>query len=179
MTTWPPAQVIESRRVQLVPVAVSDAAEMVPVLADPVLYEFIGGRPPTLEQLERRYAAQSVGHSEDRAQWWLNWVVRLGESREAVGYVQATVEDDRSTLEASIAWVIAPQFQRRGLGSEATSAMVDWLRNAGVTRFAASIHPHHDASAALARHQGFRPTGTIDDDGEVRWLDGLVNLDET
>ncbi len=131
MTTWPPAQVIESRRVQLAPVAVSDAAEMVPVLADPALYEFIGGRPPTLEQLERRYAAQSVGHSEDRSQWWLNWIVRLSESREAVGYVQATVEDDRSMLEASIAWVIAPQFQRRGLGSEATSAMVDWLRNAG------------------------------------------------
>ena len=54
----PAIEPIASKRVLLEPLAAEHAAEMMTVLADPSLYEFIGGRPPTLEQLQRRYAAQ-------------------------------------------------------------------------------------------------------------------------
>lgn len=144
---------------------------MADVLADVSLYRFIGGRPPTLAELQRRYAAQVVGHSPDEGQWWLNWIVVLQSRASAVGYVQATVEHRDVDLEADIAWVIAPDFQGMGVATEAAAAMIDWLAERGVRQFVAHIHPAHAASQAVARKVGLRPTQLVDD-GEVRWQSG-------
>jgi hypothetical protein len=46
---------------------------------------------------------------------------------------------------------------------------VHWLRERGVTRFVANIHPGHGASAAVARHLGLAPTDERRA-GEVRWV---------
>jgi hypothetical protein len=51
--------VIQTDRLRLTPLTVQDADAMVDVLADPELYTFIGGQPPTLEELRERYAANS------------------------------------------------------------------------------------------------------------------------
>jgi len=48
-------------RIQLSPLTVHHAPAMVSVLADPSLYLFTGGTPPTLEELTARYARQAVG----------------------------------------------------------------------------------------------------------------------
>jgi len=141
---------------------------MVDVLADSALYQFIGGRPPTLAELQRRYTAQVVGHSPDQTQWWLNWIVMLRDPAHAIGYVQATVEKSPVTLEADIAWVVAPAFQGRGAATEAAGAMIAWLKAHGVGQFVAHIHPTHCASQAVARKLGLRPTPPVED-GEVRW----------
>ena len=76
---------------------------MIEVLADPSLYEYTGGEIPSLKVLEKRYAAQAVGHSDDASQWWLNWVVIKRDSGKPVGFVQATVECDALSLVADIA----------------------------------------------------------------------------
>lgn len=159
---------IVSERVHLEPLAVGHAEQMVDVLADSSLYEFTGGHPPTLEQLQRRYRAQVAGHSPNNSQWWLNWIVVLVASRRPMGYVQATVEYCRDVLTADSAWVISPRYQGRGFASEAVTAMMWWLERAGVTEFFADIHPNHAASEAIAHRQGLRPTDMIID-GEVRW----------
>src|SRR5690625_504433 len=86
---WPAIDPIPSHRLLLDPLTMSAAEEMVSVLEDPELYEYTGGRAPTLEQLRTQYATQVAGRSEDGAQWWLNWVVRWRHSKEPAGYVQA------------------------------------------------------------------------------------------
>ncbi|WP_309619661.1 GNAT family N-acetyltransferase, partial [Salinibacterium sp.] len=111
---------------------------------------------------------QTRGQSPDGAEWWLNWVVALRDSRKPVGYVQATVEDDGSKLVADIAWVITPRQQGQGIASEATRAMVEWLRLQGVGHFTAHIHPDHLASMGVARNQALHPT-SVERDGEIRW----------
>jgi RimJ/RimL family protein N-acetyltransferase len=165
---WPTIEALEAGRVRLEPLAVDYAVPMVEVLANPALYEFIGGHPPTPPELQRRYAAQTVGHSDDQTQWWLNWIVVLRDGACAIGYVQATVEHRAAALEASIAWVIAPDFQGHGLATEAAGAMLDWLKGHGVGPLVAYVHPCHAASQAVARKLGLRPTWLIED-GEVRW----------
>jgi hypothetical protein len=47
---------IVTTRLELAPLAVRDAEEMVAVLGDERLRTFTGGRPPTLEELRARYA---------------------------------------------------------------------------------------------------------------------------
>jgi RimJ/RimL family protein N-acetyltransferase len=148
---------VRTARLTLEPLRVEHATEMVAVLADPRLYEFIGGAPPSEDELRAAYARR-VAHPG-----WLNWIVRADAN--AIGAVQATVTGQV----AELAWVIAPAHQGRGLATEAARAVQEHLRAQGITEFQAHIHPDHPASAAVARRLGLEPTDIVQD-REVRWV---------
>nr|WP_281362536.1 GNAT family N-acetyltransferase [Alpinimonas psychrophila] len=121
---------ISTARLVLEPLSVNHAPSMVSVLAHPSLYVFTGGEAPSLDELQERYARQTVGHSADESQWWLNWILRHTATNESIGFVQATVQSGQSVqsrLVADIAWVISPAWQCKGCASEATTAMIEWL----------------------------------------------------
>ncbi len=155
---------LTTTRLRLEPLRVEHADEMFEVLADPTLYAFTGGEPPTLDALRVRYQWQVGGRSPDGSEEWLNWIVRLSPEGRAIGFVQATVVEGR----ADVAWLIGVAWQGRGFATEAAKAMVDWLRTSGVVTITAHIHADHVASAAVATRLGLAPTPEIED-GEVVW----------
>lgn len=165
---WPAAALLMSDRLLLEPLSPGHAKEMAAVLAPPALYEFIGGEPPSVDQLRSRYARQSAGRSQDGSQGWLNWIVRRTDSEEAVGFVQATLERDSEGMVADVAWVITPDHQGRGFAPEAATAVRTWLARRGVTRFVAYISPENRPSIAVARKLRLHLTDTVVD-GEDRW----------
>ena len=158
--------VIRSVRLELHPLTETDADEMVDVLANPRLYEFIGGRPPPLDQLRDRYRRLSTGRSAVGREEWRNWIVRTREDGRAIGTVQATITDDRQR--ASIAWVIGVPWQGQGFASEAARALVAWVDVQHVPSITANIHPDHMASAGVAARAGLVPTDELVD-GELVW----------
>ena len=107
--------------VRLEPLAVVHAEEMAGVLADPALYEFIGGEPPDAATLRERYARLVVGRSGDGLEEWLNWIVRDPDGA-AAGTVQATVTEGGS--HAEVAWVIGVPWQGRGYATDAARTLV-------------------------------------------------------
>lgn len=151
-------------RLVLAPLQPDFATEMVEVLADPALYTFTGGSPPTHDELEARYRAQVAG-PEDGNEVWHNWVIQVAPEAIAAGFVQATVVGDA----ADLAWVVGVPWQGHGYASEAALGMRGWLANSGVARFTAHIHPAHVASGRVAAAVGLHPTGEIDSDGEAVW----------
>jgi RimJ/RimL family protein N-acetyltransferase len=162
-------------RLRLEPLRVDHADEMVAVLADPALYTFTGGEPPTLDGLRERYGLQARGQSPDGTEVWHNWIVRVAgddgapgvePGGSAIGFVQATVTDGGRA--ADVAWVVGVPWQGLGYATEAAIAMVDWLVVHGVRTVTAHVHPDHEASAGVARRLGFAPTERIED-GEVVW----------
>jgi len=153
------AQPLSSERLELEPLRVEHAAEMVAVLADPGLYEFIGGEPPAEADLVARYVRQA------RRPGWLNWILRRADTGEAVGTVQATQKDERS---AEVAWVVSSRFQGSGYATEAAIVAIDWLEANGIHHIYAYIHPGHIASNRIAERLGFVPTESIRD-GEIGW----------
>lgn len=155
---------LRANRFDLEALSVDHAPEMAGVLADPSLYQFTGGAPPTRSELERRYAAQTAGPPDGR-QRWLNWVVRDRGTGALVGFVQATVDGDA----AEVAWVTGAAFQGRGAATEAVSAMVRWLSVQGVVTVLAHVHPDHAASRAVAARAGMVETDVVVD-GETRWV---------
>ena len=141
----------------------ADAEDLWPVLADPVLYEFTGGTPPTLPELQQRVARWSSGGPADGGQTWLNWLVRV--DGEAAGYVQATVRGRVAT----IAYVVGTKWQGRGLAGAATRRMIEILAARGVEVIEARIHPRHAASAGVAAANGLVPLSDLDAAGEQLW----------
>lgn len=108
------AATVVTPRLTLTPLAVDDAGEMVDVLGDERLHEFIGGRPATIGELRERYR-RFVAGSGRPDEVWLNWVVRTNDAGEAVGTVQATVSvgaDGRRT--AKVAWIVGVAWQGEG-----------------------------------------------------------------
>ncbi|MEU6842343.1 GNAT family N-acetyltransferase [Streptomyces sp. NPDC046716] len=162
---------IRTPRLTLLPLALPHADEMAEVLADPALYTFTGGGPPSLGELRTRYARQVAG-SPDPDTDWLNWVLHVGTSGRLAGYVQATVTDGRT---ADVAWVVGTAWQGRGFAREAASGMAGWLAARGVAELVAHVHPLHHASAMVARDLGLTACGE-DDEGETVWRGRAAEL---
>jgi len=165
---WPETPMLHGSRLRLEPLRVDHAEEMAPLLDDPGLHRFIGGRPASLPELRDRYRRQVLGHSPDGSQRWLNWVVRTSADGQAIGTVQATVARDNDGLVAEVAWVTATAYQAQGYASEAADVMATWLRTQGVNTVVAHIHPDHRASGSVAAAIGLSPTTTLKE-GEVCW----------
>ena len=135
------------------------------VLADPSLYEFTGGEPPSTEELTGLYEFQTQGQSPDGSETWINLVVLLEPEHTPIGYVQATVPQDGP---ASIAWVVGRPWQGKGYATRAAELLIEHLESLSVQAFVADIHPDHAASQAIARRLGMELTDVVVD-GEQRW----------
>ncbi|MEM8618938.1 MAG: GNAT family N-acetyltransferase [Actinomycetota bacterium] len=151
-------------RLVLEPLQLAHADEMVAVLADDRLYEYTGGSAPTLDALVDRYRHQIRGPGRDNEEWF-NWIARRIDSGAVVGYVQATVIDER----ANVAWLVGVDHQRQGFAGEAAKAMLAWLVKHGVRSFSAHVAVDHIASARVAERIGMERTNATDDNGEEVW----------
>ncbi|GAB3930128.1 GNAT family N-acetyltransferase [Kribbella albertanoniae] len=149
------ATAFSTSRLTLLPLAPLYAEEMAGVLADPALYAFTGGEPPTVDALRARYERQLAG-SGRADEHWLNWVIQAGD--ELIGFVQSTVTGST----AEVAWVIGSAWQGHGYAKEAALGLVDWLK-AQELRIVCHIHPDHSASAAVAAAVGLSRTDQLDD----------------
>lgn len=163
------AELIPARQLTLVPLRAEHADEMAAVLADPALYSFTGGSPPTPPELRARYERWLTG-SPDPSVTWCNWVIQLpGSAGCLAGTVQATISTAGSQPLAEVAWVVGRPWQGRGIAREAAQALVAWLQRQSVGTVIAHIHPDHSASAAVAAAAGLTATDHWED-GERRWL---------
>jgi RimJ/RimL family protein N-acetyltransferase len=162
----PAGERILTARLELVPLTVDDADEMVEVLGDRRLHEFTGGHPATLDELRDRYARLVGGGSADRSAAWHNWIVRRLADRRAVGTMQATVTGGGRAAE--VAWVVGVPWQGDGIASEAAKAVVAWLEQRRVQTITAHVHPGNAASAVVATRAGLTPTDTYHH-GERLW----------
>ncbi len=82
---WPAADARATPRLLLEPLTTAHTAQLLPVLADPALYAFTGGAPPTAEELRARHTRQAAGASPDGSEGWLNWVLRLRDTGAVAG----------------------------------------------------------------------------------------------
>jgi RimJ/RimL family protein N-acetyltransferase len=145
-------------RLRLDAVSPADAEEMAVVLGDPRLHEFTGGSPLGALELRSQYHRWAAGSGKP-GELWLNWIVRLRATGEAVGFVQATVTTAaHAPPAAEVAWVIGVPWQGRGYAAEAAGALTGWLARGGVTDVTACIHPRHRASERVAERCGFALT---------------------
>lgn len=161
------AESVTARRLTLVPLRAEHATEMAAILADPDLYIFTGGSPPTCQDLRARYERWIAG-SPDPAVSWCNWVIQLHSIPCLAGTVQATISTAGDQPVAEVAWVVGRPWQGQGIATEAAKALIAWLQRKSIHTVVAHIHPRHQASAAVAAAAGLTLTDHWQD-GEIRW----------
>lgn len=138
----------------LEPQRASHAPGMFSVLSDPAIYEFEDEPPVDLDGLTKRFERLESRVSPDGSEQWLNWVICV-ESEVLVGYMQATVNSDRT---AYVAYEINSQYWRRGFGSSAVGAVMRELRDHyGVATIFALLKARNYRSLALLQKLGFVP----------------------
>lgn len=159
---------LRTARLDLTPLTVDDADQMVAVYADPQMFTYTGGAVPSLAELRQRYQRLLAGWNHDGSEQWCNWIVRIAgrDDATAIGAMQATIARDRAW--AAVAWEVAVGEQGNGYATEAALAVIEWLATMKVARISATIHPLHVASATVARNVGLVATDEMDD-GEVVW----------
>ncbi len=115
---------IETDRLILEPICERHALDMTTLLSDPDLHTFIPSDPPTLEKLKSQYKYWESRISPKEDELWLNWVGRLKSNGRIVGHFQAGV---KTSLEATIAYMIGKDFQRQGFAFEGLTKVIDLL----------------------------------------------------
>ena len=158
---------IVTSRLMLEPQIEAHAPEMFALLQDPALYRYENEAPQSVAWLRERFRRLESRASADGREHWLNWVVRHPASG-LIGFVQATVHDDRS---AGIAYVLASAYWGRVFAREAVAAMIRELSDSHEVRMlravlkrrnARSVHLLERLDFALA--PGDAPPPEIEDD---------------
>lgn len=145
---------LETERLLLEPIRADHADALFAGLQEPSLYTYETETPPRdLRLLRAHYGALRSGRSPEDDEHWLNWILALREAGTAVGYAQATVDDDLE--EGVIGYLLLPVYQRRGLATEGIGAMARHLLGSGVRALRAFIDVRNTASIALVERLGF------------------------
>jgi RimJ/RimL family protein N-acetyltransferase len=154
---------IPSEQSVLIPLVSADADDLVGLLDEPQLREWIS--VDDIGALRARFAAWESRRSPDGSEIWLNWVVRERSDGRALGWVQATVSGEA----ASVAYALLPAERGAGVASDALRALTRWLHDRlGVKTLTAEIDDANAASARVAVAAGFERTARRAGD-EVVW----------
>lgn len=148
-------QTLHTSRLVLEPLVVAHADALFPILADPRQLEYLDeGAPASLEALRERHRKLESRRSGDGREHWLNWALLLrGGDADAVGFVQATVQQDRR---AWVAYQVAHARWGQGIATEATQALVEHLTtHYAVTQCMATVDQRNQRSWRLLQRLGF------------------------
>jgi [ribosomal protein S5]-alanine N-acetyltransferase len=149
-------QALVTARLRLEPQTAAHAEALYPMLADPRQCEFLDHGPPdSLDALRERFRKLESRRSGDGREHWLNWVlIPHDAAMQAIGFVQATVQEDHR---AWVAYQVACERWGQGLGTEATRAMVEHLIvHYGAVSCMATVDARNERSRRLLERLGFQ-----------------------
>jgi RimJ/RimL family protein N-acetyltransferase len=160
-------------RLEFQPLRPSHAAGLYPALSDPRVSEYLNCEPPaSVELLAEDFARLACGPPSARSdEAWLNWAVRLRESGQWIGRVQATVHCEW----VEVAYLFGPAFWGHGYATESLSWLHSHLHDMhGTSEFWATVALGNQRSIRLLLRVGYSPTERCDsrplgsyDDGDM------------
>jgi RimJ/RimL family protein N-acetyltransferase len=137
----------QTRRLRIAPLQPADAVELFAALDHPDVGRYIGGPESTSADATRhRIKRVNAGPPTDRRgeRWW-NFVVRRANDDAVIGRLEATTYGDWG----EIAYLFDPRTWGAGYATEATTWLLQFLTELGMTEVWAAVHPDNAGSIAL------------------------------
>jgi RimJ/RimL family protein N-acetyltransferase len=145
--------VVETERLVLRRLTLDDAAFMRRLVNEPSWLEFIGDRGVRTEEDAREYLRNGAIASYEKHGFGL-WAVTLRNEDAPIGICGLVKRDFLDDVDLGFAYL--PEFQARGYGREAASAVVEFARRElGLRRLVAITVPANRRSIALLEKLGF------------------------
>jgi RimJ/RimL family protein N-acetyltransferase len=144
----------QSLRLDFEPLTAEHAQGLFAAMSDPAVYQHIDDHPPaSVQELAQRFGRMSAGPPPDRTgEQWLNYAVRVAQSGDLVGRIQATVIRDR----AEVAYVFGTAYGGKGYATEAMEWLHRLLRERmSVGTFWATTRRENSRSISLLRRLGY------------------------
>jgi RimJ/RimL family protein N-acetyltransferase len=154
---------ISTTRLILEPIVEGHASEMWKLFSDPELHHFVPYEPLTLERQRERCARWAKRISPDGKERWLNWAGRHKDTKEVIAHFQVGIRDEQKDV-ASIGYLVARAFQRKGYAQEGLEAVFLYLRNKlGIREVKAWSDTRNISSHRLAQQLGMVQVEMIKD----------------
>lgn len=130
--------------------------------AEPEVRQYVGGRPRSRAEAERRFREGALRPARDKLAMWAT--VYKPEQR-YIGrcglYPHITSDGEMVPGEATLAFYLAREYWGRGLATEAARAFVKFgFEDLDLTRIVATVQAGNDASVRVLKKLGFVLTRT-------------------
>jgi ribosomal-protein-alanine N-acetyltransferase len=150
---------LQSSRLILRPLTVSDAEPLFELFRDPQTMRFMGSRPASVED-EKRHIARQKSDLYPQGVGLRALVLRA--SLEVVGYCGLLPQLVEGNQEWEVTYLVQRKYWGMGLATEAVvCAVEEWKKKRSEPRLVALVHPDNIASAKVARKSGFRSEGKV------------------
>jgi aminoglycoside 6'-N-acetyltransferase len=152
---------IESARLILRPIRLSDVDDLLEYQSHPEIVRYIPWpertRDQVIEAAEKTLATGKLELKEDGDFLVLVWEIKAGEFKgKVIGQSNMGFKSLRDG-NADIGWVTHQDFQRQGFAYEATKALMEYgFKNFPIRRLIADIDTRNPESAAMAAKLGMR-----------------------
>lgn len=146
---------LESTRLSYERITRKHAQELESLLCDPKVYVHVDdGVAPSLSELLESFVLRETGPPAHRShERWVDYAVRLRDSRAAIGRVEATIIEHR----AEVAYIFGFPYWGRGYGRESLAWLQQFVyKNYSVKEFWATVTPGNIASRHLLLKSGYR-----------------------
>ncbi len=165
---------IETERIAIRHFKPSDAADLFEYLSLPEIYRFEPGEPISMDEARDLVA--------DRAEGSNFLAVVLKESGKLIGHLYFEQREPPECRTWELGYIFNPKFQRKGYGSEAAGALVDYaFATLNPHRIMARCNQDNPASWKLLEKIGFIREGDFkqftffhtDEKGQPIWVDAF------
>lgn len=119
------------------------------------------------EEMKKAYSEMLAGCIKKPGQhvWYTVWRIQLNnDTKQIIGYLSFKGLTSDGSVE--IGYGIKPEYEGRGLATEAVTAMAKWaIAQPGVVRIEAETEPNNIASQRVLQKSGFVPKGRSGKEG--------------
>jgi len=166
---------IVTERLVLTALRADDAAALLAYRENPAVQRYQTWSPTSLGEV-RQFISDVNDTPFDTPGTWFQLAIRLRDDEQLVGDVGVHFLSAESR-HVEIGFTVAPEWQGRGLGSEAITGLLGYLFDSlDKHRVVASVDPANRASIALLRKVGMREEGLFPKSLLIRgeWVDDMV-----
>ncbi len=144
-SSLPPA-LLESERLVLRPVQISDLKDIANIALNPLVTEKTGffDNVQTIIEVENFIRTNLIGTSESAPRYAACWVVVEKKSQKLIGLVSFPGYTERHQR-AELAYVFAPDYWNHGYATETCQKIVHYALGIGVVRIQAVVDPENKA----------------------------------
>ena len=163
---------IETKRLIIRQFKPEDSTDLFDYLSKPETYKFEPGEPVTIEEAQQICVERAKGKDF--------FAVERKENHKMIGHLYFKQIDPTEFMTWELGYIFNPEYQRRGYGSEAAQALVEYgFKNYKIHRIMARCNPDNVASWKLLESIGFIREGVFrqyaffhrDEQGQPIWTD--------